>query len=114
MITIRAGPQDDPQDDPQDCAGYRCWSATQTRRPTAELARAVLHMRSTTVPGQVALGRAGHMVYAGMRATAGRNAGAVAGLAELSVAEAIDVRGLEMDVQDRWGAKICLACDLRR
>jgi hypothetical protein len=54
------------------------------------------------------------MVYAGMRATAGRNAGAVAGLAELSVAEAIDVRGLEMDVQDRWGAKICLACDLRR
>jgi len=113
MITTRAGPQDDPQDDPQDCAGYRCWSATQTRRPTAELARGPAYAVQT-VPGQVALGRAGHTVYAGMRATAGRNAGAVAGLAELSVAEAIDVRGLEMDVQDRWGAKICLACDLRR
>lgn len=32
MITTRAGPQDEPQD----CAGYRCWSAAQTRRPTAE------------------------------------------------------------------------------
>ena len=48
-----------------------------------------------------ALGRAGHTVYAGMRATAGRNAAAVAQLAELSAAEAIDVRGLEMDVQDQ-------------
>ena len=48
-----------------------------------------------------ALGRAGHTVYAGMRATAGRNAAAVAELAELSAAEAIDVRGLEMDVQDQ-------------
>ena len=52
-----------------------------------------------------ALARAGHTVYAGMRATAGRNAEAVAGLAELSASAAIDVRGLEMDVQDRWGAK---------
>lgn len=48
-----------------------------------------------------ALGRAGHTVYAGMRATAGRNAEAVAGLAELSASAAIDVRGLEMDVQDQ-------------
>jgi NAD(P)-dependent dehydrogenase (short-subunit alcohol dehydrogenase family) len=48
-----------------------------------------------------ALGRAGHTVYAGIRATAGRNAEAVAELAELSAAEAIDVRGLEMDVQDQ-------------
>jgi NAD(P)-dependent dehydrogenase (short-subunit alcohol dehydrogenase family) len=47
------------------------------------------------------LGRAGHTVYAGMRATGGRNAEAVAGLAELSAAAAIDVRGLEMDVQDQ-------------
>ena len=35
-------------------------------------------------------GRAGYTVYAGMRATADRNANAVAELAELSVAEAID------------------------
>src|ERR1700722_12959776 len=44
-------------------------------------------------------GRAGHTVYAGMRATADRNAEAVAGLAELSAAAAIDIRGLEMEVQ---------------
>jgi NAD(P)-dependent dehydrogenase (short-subunit alcohol dehydrogenase family) len=43
-----------------------------------------------------ALGRAGHTVYAGMRAAAGRNAAAVAQLAELSAAEAIDVRILTL------------------
>ena len=48
-----------------------------------------------------ALARAGHMVYAGMRATADRNAKAVAELAELSAAEGIDVHGIEMDVQDQ-------------
>ena len=48
-----------------------------------------------------ALARAGHTVYAGMRATTGRNAGAVAELAGLSAAEHIDVRGIEMDVQDQ-------------
>ncbi len=48
-----------------------------------------------------ALARAGHPVYAGMRATADRNAGRVAELAELSAAEGIDVRGIEMDVQDQ-------------
>lgn len=47
-----------------------------------------------------ALARAGHTVYAGMRATADRNAARVAELAELSAAEGIDVRGIEMDVQD--------------
>ena len=48
-----------------------------------------------------ALARAGHTVYAGMRATAGRNAKAVAELADLSAAEGIDVHGIEMDVQDQ-------------
>ena len=56
-----------------------------------------------------ALGRAGHTVYAGMRATAGRNAEAVAGLAELSAAAAIDVRGLEMDVQDQASVDAAIA-----
>lgn len=48
-----------------------------------------------------ALGRAGYTVYAGMRATADRNAKAAEELAELSAAEATDVRGIEMDVQDQ-------------
>ncbi|KUJ42562.1 SDR family oxidoreductase [Streptomyces sp. NPDC093228] len=48
-----------------------------------------------------ALARAGHVVYAGMRATADRNAPRVEELAELSRAEGIDVRGIEMDVQDQ-------------
>ncbi len=48
-----------------------------------------------------ALARAGHLVYAGMRATADRNAPAVADLAGLSAAEGVDVRGIEMDVQDQ-------------
>ena len=48
-----------------------------------------------------ALGRAGYTVYAGMRATADRNAKAVAELAELSAGEGIDVHGIEMDVQDQ-------------
>lgn len=51
------------------------------------------------------LGRAGHTVYAGMRATAE----AVAGLAELSAAAAIDVRGLEMDVQDQASVDAAIA-----
>ena len=59
-----------------------------------------------------ALGRAGHTVYAGMRATAGRNAEAVAELAELSAAEAIDVRGLEMDVQDQASVDAAIAAVL--
>lgn len=49
----------------------------------------------------LALARAGHTVYAGMRATEGRNAPRVAELAELSAAEGVDVRGIEMDVQDQ-------------
>jgi NAD(P)-dependent dehydrogenase (short-subunit alcohol dehydrogenase family) len=48
-----------------------------------------------------ALARAGHTVYAGMRATANRNAQRVAELAQLSADEGVDVRGIEMDVQDQ-------------
>lgn len=48
-----------------------------------------------------ALARAGHVVYAGMRATRGRNAPAVAQLAALSEAENLSVHGIEMDVQDQ-------------
>lgn len=48
-----------------------------------------------------ALAAAGHTVYAGMRATASRNAPAVQALAELSKTQGLDVRGIEMDVQDQ-------------
>ncbi len=44
-----------------------------------------------------------------MRATADRNAGAVAGLAKLSAAEHIDVRGIEMDVQDQDSVAAAIA-----
>jgi NAD(P)-dependent dehydrogenase (short-subunit alcohol dehydrogenase family) len=56
-----------------------------------------------------ALARAGHTVYAGMRATTGRNAPAVAELAELAQAEGIDVRGIEMDVQDQASVDAAVA-----
>jgi NAD(P)-dependent dehydrogenase (short-subunit alcohol dehydrogenase family) len=56
-----------------------------------------------------ALARAGHTVYAGMRATGGRNAAAVAELAELAKAESIDVRGIEMDVQDQASVDAAVA-----
>lgn len=48
-----------------------------------------------------ALGRAGHVVYAGMRETAGRNAPRVTELEQLSASAGIGVRGIEMDVQDQ-------------
>lgn len=48
-----------------------------------------------------ALARAGHVVYAGMRATRGRNAPALEALAALSEAEHLSVHGIEMDVQDQ-------------
>lgn len=56
-----------------------------------------------------ALARAGHIVYAGMRATADRNAPRVAELAELSAAESIDIRGVEMDVQDQESVDAAVA-----
>ena len=56
-----------------------------------------------------ALARAGHTVYAGMRAAAGRNKPRVRELAELSAAEAIDIRGIEMDVQDQGSVDAAIA-----
>ncbi|WP_030750967.1 SDR family NAD(P)-dependent oxidoreductase [Streptomyces griseus] len=56
-----------------------------------------------------ALGRAGHTVYAGMRATTGRNAPRVAELAGLATAEGIDVRSVEMDVQDQASVDAAVA-----
>jgi NAD(P)-dependent dehydrogenase (short-subunit alcohol dehydrogenase family) len=48
-----------------------------------------------------ALARSGHTVYAGMRATRGRNAPAVEALAGLAAAGAVNICGIEMDVQDQ-------------
>ena len=56
-----------------------------------------------------ALARAGHIVYAGMRATEGRNAAAAAELTALSAAEGIDARGIEMDVQDQASVDAAIA-----
>lgn len=61
-----------------------------------------------------ALARAGHTVYAGMRATDGRNAPRVAELAELAEAENIDIRGAEMDVQDQDSVDTAVADVLAR
>ncbi|MFF1607354.1 SDR family NAD(P)-dependent oxidoreductase [Amycolatopsis sp. NPDC058278] len=61
-----------------------------------------------------ALARAGHTVYAGMRATDGRNAPRVAELAELAEAENIDIRGVEMDVQDQNSVDTAVADVLAR
>jgi NAD(P)-dependent dehydrogenase (short-subunit alcohol dehydrogenase family) len=56
-----------------------------------------------------ALARHGHTVYAGMRETAGRNAGRVDELRGLSETERIDVRGIEMDVQDQQSIDAAVA-----
>jgi NAD(P)-dependent dehydrogenase (short-subunit alcohol dehydrogenase family) len=56
-----------------------------------------------------ALARRGHIVYAGMRETAGRNADKVDELRRLSAAESIDVRGIEMDVQDQDSVDAAIA-----
>ena len=48
-----------------------------------------------------ALAKAGHTVYAGMRATQDRNAPKVAEMVAMSAAESIDLRAIEMDVQDQ-------------
>ena len=60
-----------------------------------------------------ALARAGHTVHAGMRETAGRNAPAVAALAELAGAEGLDVRGVEMDVLDQGSVDAAVGDVLR-
>lgn len=49
----------------------------------------------------IALARAGHVVYAGMRATESRNAAAVADLADTAARENIALNAVEMDVQDQ-------------
>ncbi|QMU79854.1 SDR family NAD(P)-dependent oxidoreductase [Streptacidiphilus sp. PB12-B1b] len=56
-----------------------------------------------------ALARAGHTVYAGMRATTGRNAPRLAELAELATAEGVDLHGIELDVQDQGSADAAVA-----
>src|SRR5688572_27247212 len=56
-----------------------------------------------------ALARAGHTVYAGMRETRDRNARRVAALASLADAEGIDVRGIEMDVQNQTSVDDAIA-----
>jgi NAD(P)-dependent dehydrogenase (short-subunit alcohol dehydrogenase family) len=56
-----------------------------------------------------ALARRGHTVYAGMRETAGRNAPHVEELRALSEAEKVDVRGIEMDVQDQASVDAAIA-----
>ncbi|MGN6237818.1 SDR family oxidoreductase [Dyella sp.] len=46
----------------------------------------------------IALARAGHAVYAGMRETDGRNAPAVQRLQQLASGEGLDLRAIEMDI----------------
>lgn len=46
----------------------------------------------------IALARAGHAVYAGMRETAGRNAPAVQRLQQLASGEGLDLHAIEMDI----------------
>lgn len=55
-----------------------------------------------------ALAKAGHIVYASMRETQGRNAPRVAELAQEAVRDGVDIRGLELDVasQDSAGAAV--------
>ncbi len=48
-----------------------------------------------------ALAEAGHIVYAGMRATTGRNAPAVAALTQLAKERAVRITAVEMDVQEQ-------------
>jgi NAD(P)-dependent dehydrogenase (short-subunit alcohol dehydrogenase family) len=57
----------------------------------------------------VALARAGHTVYAGMRATGGRNSAAVTELAELAAHDGLDLRAAELDVQDQRSVDAAIA-----
>nr|WP_256488857.1 SDR family oxidoreductase [Dyella lutea] len=49
----------------------------------------------------IALARAGHAVYAGMRETDGRNAPAVQRLQQLASGEGLDLHAIEMDIADQ-------------
>ncbi|WP_243766319.1 SDR family NAD(P)-dependent oxidoreductase [Streptomyces sp. GC420] len=48
-----------------------------------------------------ALAQAGHIVYAGMRATTTRNVSAVAALAQVAKDRGVRMAAVEMDVQER-------------
>ncbi|MET7669072.1 SDR family NAD(P)-dependent oxidoreductase [Micromonospora luteifusca] len=56
-----------------------------------------------------ALARAGHTVYASMRATIGRNAAAVAEAAAFSDHHKVDLRTIELDVQSQASADAAVA-----
>jgi NAD(P)-dependent dehydrogenase (short-subunit alcohol dehydrogenase family) len=56
-----------------------------------------------------ALADAGHAVHAGMRATTGRNAPAVADLEDYAKANDVDLRALEMDVGDQASVDAAIA-----
>ena len=56
-----------------------------------------------------ALAKAGHIVYAGMRQTTGRNAPKMEEFAKRSAAENITIRGIEMDVQDQVSVDTAVA-----
>jgi len=56
-----------------------------------------------------ALAEAGHVVYASMRETLGRNAPRVAELAEWSKAKGLDLRSVELDVQSEASADAGIA-----
>src|SRR6201991_2095895 len=55
-----------------------------------------------------ALARAGHTVYASMRDGAGRNEGNAKEMAQLSAAEKVDLRALELDVQSDASAEAAI------
>jgi NAD(P)-dependent dehydrogenase (short-subunit alcohol dehydrogenase family) len=56
-----------------------------------------------------ALADAGHTVYAGMRETAGRNAPAVAAVAQYATDHGVDLRAVEMDVSDQASVDAAIA-----
>ena len=55
------------------------------------------------------LARGGHIVYAGMRATTGRNEPQVAQLRDLARESGMDIRGIEMDVQSQESVDAAVA-----
>lgn len=56
-----------------------------------------------------ALADAGHTVYAGIRDTAGRNAGVVADTTDYARSSSVDLRPLEMDVSDQSSVDAAVA-----
>lgn len=60
-----------------------------------------------------ALARAGHVVYAGIRATTGRNAPAVAAVADYASEHDVALRAVELDVASQESADAAIATVLR-